>query len=220
MKSVFVIAVILLGISAYPIYLEIRENAVGNRAYERYTMQQHSGENYDYKSAEFAGHRVLLSNGPTFDGKPTVSTTIDAKDYSLNSPIELDERGGYNSWAHILTLTDREKHEDKLAVIQRVAGKQYPDDTRYRILFLAGDGSVSQEWFSYGERANPPYRAMLAQYVHPEPLGISSQINSYYPTLFFPILYPWGSALIGFLLLLISAPLLLIRRKRKTALAI
>lgn len=217
MKPVFAIGVILLLLSAYPIYLQVRENAARNSAYGRYTMEQHSGVNYDYKSAQFAGHRIVLSNGPTVDGQPTVLTTIDTKDYSLNSPVELDNNGGYNSWAHILTLTDRQKNEDKLAVIQRAAGKRYPDDTRYRILFLARDGSVSQEWFSYSERSSPPYRAMLAQFAHPEPLGIWSQIDSYYPTLFFPIIYPWGSALLGFVLCIISAPFMVIRRKQKPA---
>src|SRR3982750_2209630 len=114
MQPAFAIGVILLLLSAYPIYLQVRENAAGNRAYDRYAMQQLSGENYDYKSVQFAGHRVLLSNGPAVTGKPTTSTTIDGKDYSLNSPIELDERGGYAGGVHILTLTDRQTNEDKL----------------------------------------------------------------------------------------------------------
>ncbi len=215
MKTLLVIGLLLLVVSAYPLYLMALEITVSHRAYERYGLHQHSGTNYDYKSAEFAGHHAILSDGPLFDAKPTVSTGIDGKDYSLRSPIERDERGGYHSWAQILTLTDRKNNQARLAVVQRVAGKNYPDDTRYRILFLSSDGTVSEEWFSYPDRSEPVYRAMLAQYVHPEPLGIKSQVMAFWPTIFYPILYPWISGFIGLLLSLVASAFLLLTKRRR-----
>lgn len=105
MRNVFVIGLVLLLLSAYPLYWMAVEIIVSERAYRRYSMQQQSGANYDYKSAEFRGHRAVFSDGPSLDGKPSILTTIDGKDYSLRSPVELDDRGGYNSWAAMVTLT-------------------------------------------------------------------------------------------------------------------
>jgi hypothetical protein len=216
MKTVFVIGLVLLLLSAYPLYLMIVEITISGRAYRQYSVQQQSGANYNYKSAEFNGHRAEFSDGPIVNGNPSVSTTIDEKDYSLRSPVELDDRGGYNGWAAIVTLTDLQKNRAVLAVLQRVAGNDYPNDTRYRILFVRPDGSVSEEWFYYGERKVPVYRAMLAQYVHPEPLGIKSQVMSYWPTIYYPVLYPWVSGSIGFLLSIIAGAFLLWRGRRRS----
>jgi hypothetical protein len=220
MRTVFVIGLVLLLLSAYPLYWMAMEIIVSERAYRRYSMQQQSGTNYDCKSAEFNGHRATFSDGPILNGKSSILTTIDGKDYSLRSPVELDDRGGYNSWAAMVTLTNLQANQPMLAVLQRVAGNNYPEDTRYRILFVRPDGHITEEWFNYGERDVPAYRAMLAQYVHPEPLGIKSQAMTFWPTIYYPILYPWGSGLLGFLSSVIAGIFILFRRSRRRSLAI
>jgi hypothetical protein len=214
MRTIFTIGVVLLLLSAYPLYLMAAEIVVSTCAYQRYEMEQHRGANYDYKSAEFHGHRAIFSGGTSVNGKPTISTTVDGKDYSLSSPVGLDDRGGFHGWAAMLTLRDRQNNEERLAIVQRVARESYPDDTRYRILFVQPNGTVTEEWFSYPERHDPIYRAMLAQYVHPEPLGFYSQVLSYWPTIFYPIIYPWLTGLVGFILSVVGGIVLLRRRRR------
>lgn len=150
MKTLLLIGITLLLLSAYPLYLMAVEAVIGRRAYQRYEVQQNSGTKYDYKSAEFYGHKVVLSDNlelqpeaspknESIDVKAPISIIVDGKDYSLPSPIEVsvyNDSKSYNSWVAILNLTDRERHEERLAIVQRVAGEKYPDDGRYRILFV------------------------------------------------------------------------------------
>lgn len=183
MKILFTIGIALLLLSAYPLYLMAMELKTSNAAYERYEVSQHSGKNYQYKSADFYGHDIELSDarlvGPAKAGdnlEVIVSTTVDGKDHTLDSPIEVEIFKGtksYNGWIAILTLKDKQLQQERLAIIQRVAGQHYPDDTRYRILFVQPDGTVTEEWFSYPERANPMYRTVLATFRSPGATRIS-----------------------------------------------
>ncbi|HTG14452.1 MAG TPA: hypothetical protein VK747_04195 [Blastocatellia bacterium] len=223
MKILFTIGIALLLLSAYPLYLMAMELKTSNAAYERYEVSQHSGKNYQYKSADFYGHDIELSDarlvGPAKAGdnlEVIVSTTVDGKDHTLDSPIEVEIFKGtksYNGWIAILTLKDKQLQQERLAIIQRVAGQHYPDDTRYRILFVQPDGTVTEEWFSYPERANPMYRTVLATFAHPEQLGFHSQVLMYWPTILYPIIYPWLSGLAGLLLSIIGGIFILRGRR-------
>lgn len=223
MRIVLAIGITLLALSAYPIYLMAVELRTSQAAYHRFEVSQHFDKEFDYRSTDFYGHHVVLSEarelGPaksTDRRRIAVSTTIDGKDYSLDSPIEVDYGArSYNGWLAIVTLKDRQSGPELLAVVQRVIGDRYPEDTRYRILFVQPDGKIREEWFAYGERANPLYRTVLAAFVHPEPLGFHSQVMSYWPTIYFPIIYPFVSAVLGTLLTLIGSVLLVRKRRRK-----
>jgi len=213
MKALFITGIVLLLLSAYPIYLMLVEVIVSEAAYARYEVSRYTGENYDYRSAEFYGHRIALSDSLVMQSatdnevKAPVSISIDGKDYSIPSPIEIHIYNGTKSYRGIalLNLKDRQTGSERLVVIQRVDGEQFPEDTRYRILFVYPDGAVTEEWFSYTERADPAYRTMLATFVHPEPLGFRSQVLHVWPSIFYPIIYPWLSCLVGLILSIIGA---------------
>ncbi len=229
MKKTFVIGLVLLLLSAYPLYLMGVELWLSHYAYDRYEVSQNTGENYDYKSGDFNGHRAVVSvnlepaaNLPkdeTTHFKSPVSTTIDGHDYSLPSPVDVKVYNGSTSVTGsvaLLNLKDRQSLNERLAIIQRVDGEKYPDDLRYRVLFVQPDGAVTEEWFSYADRSEPLYRTVLAVFVHPEPLGFRSQVLSYWPTIFYPLLYPLLTGAVGLFLSILGGTLLLYRGMRRS----
>lgn len=224
MSKLFIVGILLLAISGYPLYLMARELLTSQAAYDRYEVKQFSGNDYDYRTAEFRGHHVALSDSLEIKSTSTdeylkapITVTIDGKDYSIPNPIEVHVYHGsksYSGEAALLNLKDRQTNEESLAFIQRVDGQNYPDDSRYRILFVHEDGMITEEWFTYGERASPMYRTVLAKFAHPEPLGFHSQVMDVWPSVFYPILYPWLTGLIGLILSIIGGWLTIRNRKR------
>jgi hypothetical protein len=223
MRILLAIGITLLVLSACPIYLIAVELTTSRAAYHRFEVSQQFDKEFDYRSTDFYGHHVVLSEArdlglakSTDRSMIAVRITIDGKDYSLDSPVEIDYGArSYNGWLAIVILKDRQSGTEQLAVVQRVMGDRYPEDTRYRILFVQPDGKVSEEWFTYGERANPLYRTVLAAFVHPEQLGFHSQVMSSWPTIYFPIIYPFVTAVLGTLLTFIASVLLVRKRRRK-----
>jgi hypothetical protein len=228
MRNIFIIGIVLFLLSAYPLYLMGVEVSLGNYAYGRYEVFLHTGENFDYRSADFYGHRITLTDNLEVDPaklpkdenvylKAPVKITVDGQDYSLSSPTEIRVFNGSKSVSGsvaLVNLKDRRSGEERLAIIQRVDGERYPDDMRYRILFVQPNGTVTEEWFTYAERDEPVYRTMLAKYVHSEPLGFRSQVISVWPTIVYPILYPWLTGFVGFILSVVGGIVLLKRRGR------
>lgn len=200
------------------------EVVASNAAYELYEVSQYTGESHNYRSAEFYGHQVVLSDSLEVQSatgneyfKAPVSISIEGKDYSIPSPIDIHVYNDSKSYRGIalLNLKDRQTGSERLAVIQRVDGERFPEATRYRILFLHPDGTVTEDWFSYTERAEPAYRTMLAAFVHSEPLGFRSQVFNFWPSVFYPIIYPWLSGLVGLMLVIIGTRPMLRRYYRK-----
>ena len=69
-----------------------------------------------------------------------------------------------------------------------------------RILFVDKNGNVEQDTFKFKDRARPIYRALLAYYVAPGPLGITSQALSFMPSYLYPLIYPFITGILGLIL--------------------
>ncbi|MCA1592774.1 MAG: hypothetical protein LC754_09020, partial [Acidobacteria bacterium] len=69
------------------------EVLLGNYAYNRYEVFLHTGENHNYRSADFYGHQITLTDNLEVDPaklpkdenvyfKTPVKITVDGRDYS------------------------------------------------------------------------------------------------------------------------------------------
>ena len=133
----------------------------------------------------FHGQRIVLSD--KFDSSKKkykghqlgiVNIKINGRDYTYSSTVEIrpEETDANRYWMQVMVaeLTDKEKGTTRLAILQsypHVTSTNYVlNDLNCRILFVDAKGKVTKEWFKFGDRRNPPYRAMLAYYVSPEPL--------------------------------------------------
>ncbi len=107
-----------------------------------------------------------------------VNININGKDFTNSSQVkirtEVDDANRYWMQVMVAELTDKETNETRLAILQsfpRVTSANYVlDKLNCRILFVDSKGKVEKEWFKFGDRYHPPYRALLAYYVAPEPI--------------------------------------------------
>jgi hypothetical protein len=78
------------------------------------------------------------------------------------------------------------------------------DYLRFRIITIGSDGGVLDETFFRKDRGSPPVRAALARFVSPSPMGYHSDLMMVWPTLLYPIVFPWASGLVGALCIIVS----------------
>jgi hypothetical protein len=225
-----VCGVVLFGASAPVLFLMAKESRTASQAFERYAIEQiHRNETV------FHGHAVVLSDdissetstqkvivfGQVWDAEVdgSVHVVIDGRDYSSSAMARIrpayQSANRYHGFLTLMTLRDKSTDEERLAVCQYIPGSGFPDDVQFRILFVEPNGEVSEESFRYAERTFPLYRTMLARSVFPSTMGFTSNVYCSYPSLFYPILYPWGTGTIGFALLLAVAASVRIKRPRR-----
>jgi hypothetical protein len=93
----------------------------------------------------------------------------------------------------MMRLVDREERADRIVVAQTIG------PYKYRTVSVAMDGAVTEDQFDYRERCSPPIRASLIRNVVPHPIGFCSDVMTVWPTISYPILYPWISGVLGVL---------------------
>jgi hypothetical protein len=71
------------------------------------------------------------------------------------------------------------------------------DYLRFRLITLDIDGRVRDETFFRKDRGSPAVRAALGRFVSPSPMGYYSDLMMVWPSLLYPIAFPWASGLIG-----------------------
>jgi hypothetical protein len=96
-------------------------------------------------------------------------------------------------------LVDRVRSKRYAATVERIAGRDdgvWPqlETFRYRITLDDVHSNPIVSEFNFAERATPRYRGILAKLVTPVGIGFYSQVTNYWPTLLFPIVFPFGSA--------------------------
>lgn len=214
MRKLFFLGLFLFLISAPPLFLMVIEYGVGFYAYSRYKVTLYTGKNYDYRSAEFHDHKVELSDFRSARLEPAhplhqnpIRITIDGQDWSIPSTVRKNPFDDYQIVHRpiaIINLKDQQLNTERLAIIQAIGGKNYPNDIRYRLLFLTPTGTITEEWFQYSERREPLYRTLLARFVHPEPICFYSNLLSVWPSIFYPLTYPVVTGFLGILLSVIA----------------
>ena len=140
--------------------------------------------------------------------KSSINITINDKDWSVIHPIDirpnyLDENR-YHGYFGLLAI--EEKGSESLILVQRLLGN-HATDLVWRILTIKSNGQVDENQFSYEQRSDVPQRVDYINLTNTSPfsLGYKSNILKGWPSLFFPLLYPYVTASIGFILILVGS---------------
>ena len=145
---------------------------------------------------------------------------VDGRDYSV--PVEANARPSfrdanrYHGYVSLKRLIDRSSGKSSIVVAQALGappGHPYSErDQRYRLVTVAADGRVKEETFTYAQRGTPAVRALLMDYVVPHPVGFHDDLMQVWPTLWYPLLYPWLSGLVGAIMVIASGVATLAKR--------
>jgi|GEM_PF-6110341 len=194
MRTVFHIGVGLLVISAWPLVMMVTEVLAEQYARHRYHMAFS-----DAAAMTFGVHTVQIDRAHI---PPRI--TIDGKDYTSTTATEE---------CMLTIISDRWAGQQFLTITQTEPRTTYRD-LHYRILRIPEREAAQEELFHMDQRI-PIYRGMLIRQIHPSPIGYYSDVLSGWPSLLFPVLYPWASGAAGFFLML-TGGLILRRQKRLT----
>ena len=216
------VGVLLLAVSAPMLYAHYREYALAEKARNQYAIQRipiepdgFTGEAYVF---DFRGNRIELRDEFT---KPTeerrhgpIRITVNGRDHSIAADAVIRpayrDSNRYHGYLALAELTDRKTGTVRLAIVQRIDGHtdnspSPMEELRWRVLLVSEDGTVEEETFAYGEHTHPLYRTRLANFATPMSFGYESNVLNVWLSLFYPILYPYVTALAGMTLLLSGA---------------
>jgi len=207
------LGVFLLAISAYPLFLMAREiwtNSAVNKRYRFHGV-------YESQSATIGNHRISLSDTTpeTSDQSARehgdVQIDIDGKNYATAHNVEIrpafHDRNRYWGFLALVKVEDNKKGGNFLALAQKLgvdskvsrlprSGYDF-DYLRFRIISIDQQGMIHDEIFFRKDRSTPVLRARIANYVSPSPMGYYSDIMCGWPSLLFPVIFPWLSGLVG-----------------------
>jgi hypothetical protein len=222
-RTLFWIGLLLVAVSAYPLLLMAREVWTGSYVGFRYRLTPL----HNSQTATLGTHRVSLvddhqiSPDASARVRGTVRILIDDREYSVANGVEIrphfQDANRYHGFLFIVSFTDSFTAESHVAVMQNLGvdpnRPRLPSGgfdfqyLRFRAILLGSDGRVREETFFYKDRGKPPIRAALARFVSSSPMGFHSDLMMVWPTLIYPFLFPWASALVS-VVCLVSATIL------------
>jgi hypothetical protein len=221
MPGLLMVGAVLVVFSAPPLLLMVREMAVGSSVRAQYRVGDWKSSKAEAgsedESALIGDHRVeLIDDQPLRVHEPfkadqdlsapgKVQIVIDGKPYSqpMAVTIRLMARGANRHWGFIhLSRLFESGGPTRLVVAQRFGNDQY------RTISVFADGRIIEDQFDYDARCNPPVRALLIQFVATHPIGFCSDVMTGYPSILFPVLYPFASSVMGLAFVVIG-----VRRK-------
>jgi hypothetical protein len=225
----FWIGALLLAVSAYPLLLIARELLTGSLVAARYRFKPV----YDSRTATIGGHQVSLLDDAPESSDPSgripgvVRIVIDGRVYDTMSNVEIrqsfKDANRYHGFIALVRFENAGGSDAHVAVVANAAvdpavprlpnGGDDLDYRRFRLITLGPDGHVSDETFFRKDRGSPAIRAALASFVSPTPMGYYSDLMMVWPSLLYPIAFPWASGLFGVICLWLAVR----TRRRQTA---
>jgi hypothetical protein len=139
-----------------------------------------------------------------------LKVTVNHKDWSMEGPVLvrpnfLDDNR-YHGYFGVLTA--EENGIEKFVVIQRISGTAFTPDKSlsWRILSVDSGGQVEEDRFTFDELGEVPQRVNMINLTSTSPsaVGYQSDILLGWPSLIFPLAYPYGTALVGLILVIIG----------------
>jgi len=172
---------------------------------------------HDRQSATIGNHRISLSDTTpeTSDqsarARGEVQIDIDGKNYAAAHNVEIrhafHDANRYWGFLALVKVVDNQTRKEFLTLAQFLgidsqvprlgSGGENYDYLRFRLVTIDQDGKIQDETFFRKDRSNPVLRSRLASFVAPSPMGYYSDILCYWPSLIFPIIFPWLSGLVG-----------------------
>lgn len=74
---------------------------------------------------------------------------------------------------------------------------------RFRVIRWSGDETVREQDFGFADWDGDPYGVYVANQLG-TPIGLRNESLSFWPTLLWPVLYPFGMAALGLLLVVVG----------------
>ena len=220
---------LLLVPSLYTTFLMAREAWLNNIVYSRYSItecfEDQPGQPIVSQiplSYTWHGQKVVLSddfekgNFPTDDRRAgRVKITINGKDYTSPWLVEIrpNDHDVNRYWMQVMLVkfNDREARTERLVVLQSFPdfdlheyNALHSDTLTCRALFIDSEGTVTEDVFPFSERTSPLYRTLLARVVSPMQLGFYSNVMEVWPSVFYPLLYPLVSGVVGLILTIVG----------------
>ena len=215
-RSLLSLGSILVVLSGPPLLLMAREVVVGFTVARRYSIHRVEDVASEMEggalSAELGGQRVELSDDQPFTGELFKTETsqrgpgvvqVLVNGRAVSAPVAATVRRAhkdanrYWGFVYLFRLTDR--HGPERLVVAQNLGRE-----RYRTISVFADGRVVEDSFEYAERCNPPLRAALIRSVVSHPSGYCSDLMQVWPSIWYPVLYPWMSGVVGATLVLLG----------------
>lgn len=224
-KTSVLISLLLLALSVIPIFLIVREIVVSNYIINNYEITL-AEDQYGYPTAldsqitEINGHVIEIDEEPT--GKKEVleqyeldsgevpreivvaQIIVDGEKVGEPYEIKLGARSDHTRYHNYLDiLSVKENGNERVAIV--ITKKMFTVGSagEWDIIWVDGE-DIQIESFNMKERSENVLATRLVNYAGLAEMsfGYYSDINHVYPTLFFPLLYPAGTAVVGILLLL------------------
>lgn len=220
-RTLYTVGIILLLISAIPLFYIFREVIIGYKLDNQYSIE-HVDEKQGFPgvidkqkikvngrdieiSEEATGKKASLTfwdkeSGVEAGDIVKIHLKVDGQEVSKADEIWLSNRdlgSRYYSWLDILRVND------KVAIVQRLTDDDtHKEDSKWKIIWIEENGKITEEQVSYPSRGNNPLAVKLINYsgTAQTPMGYYSEVLSGYPTIFFPLLYPIGTGLLGIIL--------------------
>ncbi|WP_340010633.1 hypothetical protein MHI32_19885 [Paenibacillus sp. FSL H7-0690] len=227
------VSLFLLAISFNPLFNYIREYIISDQINQRYEIK-HAEKEYnpinvqeitvDDKNIkireEKTGRKAELTPWDEEEKVPPgdiVKVQFLLNDQKISTPDEIwlsnrDRGSRYFSWIDILTVKDRKTGENQINIVQRLTDDSQPMETRkWKIITIAEDGEVDEEVLSYAQRSNNHLGVKLIEFSGTSLMGMGyySDVTKVYPSIFFPLLFPFLTGIAGLLLLIFLVVLLL-----------
>ncbi|AWV34603.1 hypothetical protein MHH60_13005 [Paenibacillus sp. FSL H7-0716] len=227
------VSLFLLAISFSPLFNYIREYIISDQINQRYEIK-HAEKEYNpinVQEITLDDKNIKIKEEKT--GRKADLTLWDEEekvlpgdivkvqfllnDQKISTADEIwlsnrDRGSRYFSWIDILTVKDRKTGEEQINIVQRLTDDSQPMETRkWKIITIAQDGEVDEEVLSYAQRSNNHLGVRLIEFSGTSLMGMGyySDVTKAYPSIFFPLLFPFLTGIAGLLLLIFLIVLLL-----------
>jgi hypothetical protein len=221
------ISILLLAISVSPLFNYLREYSLEDQINQRYEIhhaekvhniigvQELTVEGMNIKILEeHTGRKASLTSWDEEENVPpgdivNIRFLLNDKEITGSDEIWLSNRdrgSRYFSWLDIVTVYDRETAEQQINIVQRLTEDSQPMESRaWKIITISPGGSVKEDILNYSERGNNHLGVKLVNFSGTSlmAMGYYSDITKAYPSLFFPLLYPFLTGMAGIILLII-----------------
>jgi hypothetical protein len=128
-----------------------------------------------------------------------------------------DKVGRYFSWADVLLVKDKKDRTERIAIVQRLTeDNDLMENQAWKIIWVELNGSVSEQNLTYLNRSENllGVHLVMASNTALMSMGYYSDLLNVYPSLLYPIVYPAGTVLIGFVLILLSVFIYFVKRSQ------
>lgn len=135
-----------------------------------------------------------------------IEITVNNRSFQDTKPITFRPRdfegGRYDNQLGLLLIKNRSIQEESLLIIQRFGKEWSIEESQWKFIWVSKNGQTKVETFNNTERKKVPYRTAFINeaMVTPTWLGYKRDAVMYYPTYFYPLLYPWLTTILGLIL--------------------